>query len=205
MIQSPTRHGQIEHNELQRVVAMRESIKVVVAYAFRVNVLGLNAILLAKQFGDAACGFGVISNELRVFGRELREQMQALNSGSVQLVSQATRQLKLARQMLLMRQADTAVQPSSMRMLAALALQEQELVSLHQGVSRTLGLMSERVEAAHQSCLFGVVIARSARIEAAHSGQLGQVLSTTSSEFAEHVNQILPNLLVLQQTIGRHV
>jgi hypothetical protein len=191
-------------NELQRVVTMREGIKVVVAYAFRVNVLGLNAILLAKKFGDAASGFGVISSELRVFGRELREQMLALNSASVQLVSLATRQLKLGRQMLLMQQADAAVQPSGAYMRAALQGQQEEFARLQQGISQTLGHMSERVEAAHQSCLFGVVIARSALIEAAHSGQTGQVLSNTSSEFAEHVNQVLPNLQLLQQTLGRH-
>lgn len=190
-------------NELQRVVAMREGIKVVVAYAFRINVLGLNAILLAKKFGDAASGFGVISNELRVFGRELREQMLALNTGSVQLVSQATRQLKLGRQMQLLQQANAAVQPAGAHMLAALALQQQELSRLQQGISATLLHMSERVEAARESCLFGVVIARSARIEAAHAGPTGQELSSTSSEFAEHVNQVLPNLQLLQKTLGR--
>lgn len=193
-----------EHNELQRVVTMREGIKVVVSYAFRVNVLGLNAILLAKKFGAAASGFGVISNELRVFGRELREQMQALNSGSVQLVNLATRQLKLARQMLLMQQAEAAVQPSGARMQAARQVQQDEFAHLQQGITQTLASMREQVEAAHQACLFGVVIARSALIEAAHSGPAGQVLSSTSSEFAEHVNQVLPNLQLLQQTLGRH-
>lgn len=199
MLQTPT-----NPNELQRVVAMREGIKVVVAYAFRINVLGLNAILLAKKFGDAACGFGVISNELRVFGRELREQMSALNTGSVQLVSLATRQLKLGRQMQLMQQANAAVQPAGAHMLAVLALQQQEFSCLQQGISATLLHMNERVEAARESCLFGVVIARSARIEAAHAGSTGQELSSTSSEFAEHVNQVLPNLQLLQQTLGHH-
>lgn len=193
-----------QFNELQRVVSMREGIKVVVSYAFRVNVLGLNAILLAKKFGDVACGFGVISNELRVFGRELREQMQALNSGSVQLVSFATQQLKLSRQMTLMQQADAAVQPSGARMRAALTLQQTAFAGLQQGVSQTLEDMSAQVEAAHQLCLFGVVIARSALIEAAHSGPAGQVLSNTSSEFAAHVNQVLPSLQLLQRTLGRH-
>lgn len=194
---------QTDRNELQRVVAMREGIKVVVSYAFRVNVLGLNAILLAKKFGEAASGFGVISNELRVFGRELREQMLALNTGSVQLVSLATRQLKLGRQMTLMQQASAAVQPVGSRMELALARQQQEQLSLQQSIASTLVQMREGVAAARKSCLFGVVIARSARIEAAHSGAAGQVLSTTSSEFAEHVNQVLPNLELLQQTLGR--
>ena len=191
-----------EPNELQRVVAMREGIKVVVAYAFRINVLGLNAILLAKKFGEAASGFGVISNELRVFGRELREQMLALNTSSVQLVSLATRQLKLGRQMQLLQQANAAVQPTGQQMSAALALQQAEFSRLQQGISATLQHMHERLEAARESCLFGVVIARSARIEAAHAGPTGQELSSTSSEFAAHVNEVLPNLQLLQQALG---
>jgi hypothetical protein len=188
-------------NDLQRVVSMRESIKVVASCAFRVNVLGLNAILLAKKFGDAARGFSVISNELRAFGKELREQMTALNDNSARLVELATFQMRLNRQIHLMQQAvdDQLQQPL---LLQALARQSARHAQQQQEIQQTLGQMAIWVANAYQSCLFGTVIARSSRIEAAYAGPEGQVLTTTSNEFADQVEHVLASLDQLKVATG---
>src|SRR5574343_1990987 len=64
--------------DLLRIVRINEEIKSVVAVAFKINIMALNAIFLAKRAGSAALGFGVLSNELRVFSRDLRTQMESL-------------------------------------------------------------------------------------------------------------------------------
>lgn len=53
--------------DLLRIVRINEEIKRVVSVAFKINIMALNAIFLAKRAGNAALGFGVLSNELRVF------------------------------------------------------------------------------------------------------------------------------------------
>lgn len=180
---------------------MRESIKSVAVCAFRVNLLGINAILLAKKFGDAASGFGVISGELRAFGRELRGEMEVLNEASIRLVELAAQQMRLARHQHLMRQA--AGEESPLPALAmALDGQRRAHEHLHQSVALTLQRMAEYVALAYQSCLFGTVIARAARVEAAHAGSRGQVLTATSNEFAEHVAAVLTSLELLKQATG---
>ena len=45
--------------ELARIVRVNEEIKAIVATAFRINLMALNAIFLAKRAGNAALGFGV--------------------------------------------------------------------------------------------------------------------------------------------------
>ncbi len=188
-------------NELQRVVAIRESIKSVVSCAFRVNVLGLNAILLAKKFGDAASGFGVISNELRQFGRELTDEMFQLNEASASLVELASRQMRLVRQQGLLQRA-AGEEPPRASLQEALQRHESRARQVERAVRDTLQQMSEFVALAYQSCLFGTVIARAARIEAAHAGSSGQVLTSTSNEFAEHVDRVLGSLEQLRQVTG---
>jgi len=50
--------------ELRRIVRTNEEIKSVVATAFKINLMAMNAIFLAKRAGQTALGFGVLSNEL---------------------------------------------------------------------------------------------------------------------------------------------
>ena len=65
--------------DLLRIVRINEEIKRVVSVSFKINIMALNAIFLAKRAGTAALGFGVLSNELRVFSQDLRDSMTALN------------------------------------------------------------------------------------------------------------------------------
>ena len=61
--------------ELRRIVRISEEIKRVVATAFKINLMAMNAIFLAKRAGQSALGFGVLSNDLRRFATDLPTQM----------------------------------------------------------------------------------------------------------------------------------
>ena len=64
-----------QRSELTCIVRVNEEIKSIVATAFRINLMALNAIFLAKRAGNAALGFGVLSNELRRFAQDLTRHM----------------------------------------------------------------------------------------------------------------------------------
>ena len=64
--------------DLLRIVRINEQIKRVVGVSFKINIMALNAIFLAKRAGTAALGFGVLSNELRIFSQDLRDFMSSL-------------------------------------------------------------------------------------------------------------------------------
>ena len=89
--------------DLLRIVRINEEIKSVVGVAFKINIMALNAIFLAKRAGTAALGFGVLSNELRVFSQDLRDGMSALTGlihscvNEVSLVLQDIRHTRLLR------------------------------------------------------------------------------------------------------------
>ena len=185
---------------LRQVVGLRESIKTINSIAFQVNLLGLNAILLAKQFGEVARGFGVISSELRAFSKQLSHHMQAIGERSVNLVSLETQRLCIHKRHKLL----CAAQGRSTSDWLTQAQQRQQgvLSTLHVEREKTFKAMREYLDEAYQTCLFGTVIARSARIEAAYAGNQGAVLTTTSLDFSARVDQVLASLDRLKQATG---
>ncbi|RCS59409.1 hypothetical protein [Parvibium lacunae] len=186
--------------ELQRVTALKEGIKNIAVHAFQINLLGINAIVLAKQFGEKARAFGVISKELREFSQSLRQQMQGLGTASADLVSLATQQLKLERQLALLQQ--TALQLKNPTVLGRCIHQSQHTShALNQHITQAHQSMYTWLEGAYQVCLFGSVIARSAKIEAAYVRDMGTGLTEASDEFADYIDQILPNLEILKKAI----
>ncbi|WP_300442396.1 chemotaxis protein [Zoogloea sp.] len=183
--------------ELAGIVLVNEEIKAIVATAFRINLMALNAIFLAKRAGNAALGFGVLSNELRRFAQDLTRRMSSLRdmtSGSVGSVTGVVQQ-----------QRNTAILTEAFRLSGegvpgvrearkrgALRLAEQ------QASLRALDLrLRAAVEETQQLVELGGVLARSAKIEAAYGGGFSPALMQVSTDFAEVIAQIKRSLEVL--------
>ena len=99
--------------DLLRIVRINEEIKRVVGVSFKINIMALNAIFLAKRAGTAALGFGVLSNELRFFSQDLRTCMESLTGlihGCVDEVSIVLKDIRFTR---LLRQAAELTTTSS--------------------------------------------------------------------------------------------
>lgn len=183
--------------ELAGIVRVNEEIKAIVATAFRINLMALNAIFLAKRAGNAALGFGVLSNELRRFAQDLTRRMSSLRdmtSGSVGSVTGVVQQQRstaiLAEAIRLSGEGVPGVREARKR--GALRLAEQ------QASLRALDLrLRAAVEETQQLVELGGVLARSAKIEAAYGGGFSPALMQVSTDFAEVIAQIKRSLEVL--------
>src|SRR5574343_386971 len=184
--------------DLLRIVHINEEINAVVNVAFKINIMALNAIFLAKRAGTAARGFGVLSNELRIFSQDLRDCMSLLTGllhgcvNEVSLVLQDIRHTRLLRQAVEM--APTA------RICQVLAARELEsdhhsarLASLRKQLKRAL-------EDAFQLVELGGVLAKSAKIEAAYGQSFAVPLSQVSGEFDGIVEEIRVSLETLKKS-----
>lgn len=183
--------------ELARIVRVNEEIKAIVATAFRINLMALNAIFLAKRAGNAALGFGVLSNELRRFAQDLTRHMASLRdmtSGSVGSVTGVVQQQRnsaiLAAAIRLSGDGVPGVREARKRGAARLAEQQARL--------RTLDMrLRASVEETQQLVELGGVLARSAKIEAAYGGGFSPALMQVSTDFAEVIAQIKRSLEIL--------
>lgn len=183
--------------ELAGIVRVNEEIKAIVATAFRINLMALNAIFLAKRAGNAALGFGVLSNELRRFAQDLTRNMSSLRdmtSGSVGSVTGVVQQQRnsaiLAEAIRQSGDGVPGVREARKRGAARLAEQQAKL--------RALDLrLRAAVEETQQLVELGGVLARSAKIEAAYGGGFSPALMQVSTDFAEVIAQIKRSLEVL--------
>ncbi|WP_374326697.1 chemotaxis protein [Azonexus sp.] len=184
--------------DLRRIVRINEEVKAVVAVAFRINLMALNAIFLAKRAGINARGFGVLSNELRVFSQDLRTQMQALTAHihacvrDVSVVLQDIRNTRLLR---------TAVAGVPAQRLDDLVRRRERANAEHQLHLATLRQQLRRaLEDAFQLVELGGVLAKSAKIEAAYGQGFAAALTQVSGEFDGVVEEIRNSLQALQRS-----
>ena len=184
--------------DLLRIVRINEEIKAVVGVAFKINIMALNAIFLAKRAGTAALGFGVLSNELRVFSQDLRTCMGALTELIHRCVNEVSVVLQDIRHTRLLR---AAVLMSSTPRLAAVVHRREAANVEHQ--ERLAGLrrqLQRALEDAFQLVELGGVLAKSAKIEAAYGQGFAASLAQVSGEFDGVVEEIRNSLQALQRS-----
>lgn len=185
--------------DLLRIVRINEQIKRVVGVSFKINIMALNAIFLAKRAGTAALGFGVLSNELRVFSQDLRNCMEALTGLIHDCVNEVSVVLQDTRQTRLLEQA-ARLAPGQAALARVLRTREQagdehvrRLRSLRRQLKRAL-------EDAFQMVELGGVLAKSAKIEAAYGQSFAPALAQVSGEFDGIVEEIRSSLETLRRS-----
>lgn len=190
--------------DLLRIVRINEEIKSVVGVAFRINIMALNAIFLAKRAGSAARGFGVLSNELRTFSQNLRDCMGELSRlvdacvGEVSVVLRDIRHTRLLRQ---------AVAASSWAGGAAVLAARQAESERHlQRLTARRKALQRALDDAFRMVELGGVLAKSAKIEAAYGQSFAASLAQVSGEFDGVVEEIRKSLEALRRSdfFGRH-
>lgn len=182
--------------ELRRIVRTNEEIKSVVATAFKINLMAMNAIFLAKRAGQTALGFGVLSNELRRFAMDLQKQMSLLREmtyGSVATVTALVKQVRLNR---VLERARKESVGAGRRMIDEFfrarqgfghARQHEQITLLNRRLAQMIADTTQLVE-------LGSVLARSAKIEAAYGGQFSNALMQVSSDFERTIGEIQRSL-----------
>lgn len=182
--------------ELRRIVRINEEIKTVVKTAYRINLMAMNAIFLAKRAGQSALGFGVLSNELRRFASDLEQQMMVLGqatAGSVVTVTAMVKEARVVRVLERTRAASAGAGREIVedllrrRRAAALADRHDQIATLNRNLSMMIESTSSLVE-------MGGVLARSAKIEAAYGGSFSQSLKQVSSDFEGTIGEIRKSL-----------
>lgn len=184
--------------DLRGIVQINEEIKMVVGVAFKINIMALNAIFLAKRAGTAALGFGVLSNELRVFSQDLRNTMQSLTGLIHACAHQVSKVLQDMRFTRLLLEAQRLAPPGKV----AQALRQREAEN-DKHVAALSGLrqqLKRSLEDAFQLVELGGVLAKSAKIEAAYGQAFAGSLAQVSGEFDGIVEEIRTSLESLRKS-----
>lgn len=185
--------------DLLRIVHINEEVKRVIAVSVKINIMALNAIFLAKRAGTAALGFGVLSNELRVFSQDLRHCMGALNNLIHSCVYQVTAGLRSIRFVRLLGEA-AKLAPQQAAVARVLQHHEEENERRAEKLTALRRQLKSALEDAFQMVELGGVLAKSAKIEAAYGQSFAPSLAQVSGEFDAVVEEIRGSLQSLRRS-----
>lgn len=195
------RHGTA--TDLAGMVGLNEEIKRVIALAFRVNLMALNAIILARRAGTAARGFGVLSDELRRFTCELEEAMAELRRLTWQAVSAVTLRVKQTRITRVLQRCVSHGGRSAELAGARLACLEGTAKAEYANFVRLKRALDNAIGDADRIGLMGGVLARTAKIEAAYGQNFREQFAGVATDFDRAIESILQSLgLLKKQTFG---
>lgn len=188
---------------LHRSVAINEDIKTIVVIAFRINVMAINAILIARRAGASCRGFGVVSGELRNLSQQLREAMFDLRQMTYELVGIATTMAKSQRSINALEAALKQVQgtSSAAAIMAGLTRQRQQAAGHAHMQKQIRSQLLQRLDDAAQLGEMGTVLASVAKIEAAYGGGFSESLTHVSQEFSVTIGEILSCLATLRRQL----
>jgi methyl-accepting chemotaxis protein len=187
--------------ELCRIVAVNEQIKTIVAMAFKINLMAMNAIFLAKRAGHAALGFSVLSNELRRFASDLQQQMELLRQLTYSSVATVTSLVKLERMTRVIDQLRLEANGRAHDLVEHYVRTHPSLLidSKRESLSAQYRQLIQTISTTSQLVELGSVLARSAKIEAAYGGIFSSALTQVSSDFEHIISEIQHSLGLLSR------
>jgi len=180
-------------NDLVLIVRVNEDIKAVVRLARQINILALNAILVARRAGAVAMGFGVIADELRSFSLTLTQSMQSLmmlSYESIQIVSAHQRQQRATA---LLEQVSAQLAQTDFYSRAAQSSRGGS--NLQHSLLQSFGALEQLILDAEDVSRFGTVISRSLKIEATYGQGFTALLGQIALDFGSYIDAI-PDVLV---------
>ena len=188
--------------ELRRVVQANEDIKKVIRISSGVNLVALNAMLVAKRSGEKSRGFAVVSSELRVFSRKLEGAMTGLGTLIFNLVRGAAAMQKQRHER--GHFLNTLARGQQMQELVepVLARMEEHTRKTGEEIGRDWHQLRLQLNRVLQLCESGGSLSRSAKIEAVYGGDMSTTLKQVANQIEETVNEIFSTLKLLRSQLA---
>lgn len=163
-------------NELKAIAEINEDIKSIVYAAENISLTATNAMLVARQAGINAVGFTVVARELRMFSEKMAMAMQELSQLIYRQVLVTANKRNRLRSVTTLTRTASYGDLAQLRIASASARSQADVNEMERLIASTLRELQVAMKRTAKQCATGIVIARSAAIEAAHGGAMTAVL-----------------------------
>lgn len=183
---------------LRRVVQANEDIKKVIRISSGVNLVALNAMLIAKRSGEKSRGFAVVSSELRMFSRKLEDAMTGLGALIFELIRDTTAMRKHhheRRHLHNIHARQELIAPMLVRM-------DERIFEAGEKLERDWCKLRFQLNSILQLCETGGSLSRSAKIEAVYGGDMSVTLKQVANQIEGTVNEIFSTLKLLRTQLA---
>lgn len=179
-----------DERPFERVVMLNEAAKQLLARSTRVDLLALDAMVQSKRGGGNLRGFDEVSSQMRLWSRELLQQLGELSALSASVLLQTSQRSKQARKLDLLAAAASASENPTL--LAAHERLRAEHDALGDGLRKQARRTQNLLSDIDQLGMMAIVLSRSAMIEAASGDdQQREQLCKVSREFHQNSESVL--------------
>lgn len=184
-------------NELKAIAEINQEVKSIVYAAENISLTATNAILVANQSGVNAVGFSVVARELRMFSERMAIAMQGLLKLIYQQLAATAALRHQAHNLDLLSKTGAYGGLAQTRIATACVRSQAAVDELELLIESQMCSLQVSIKRIRKQCATGLVIARSAGIEAAHGGAMVGVLR----QIAQVVTEVTDNILMRVKTL----
>jgi uncharacterized protein with NAD-binding domain and iron-sulfur cluster len=181
-------------SELFLSVSINEGLKQVVEISHQINLVALNAILVAKRAGTQSAGFKVVAMELRLFSQKMEESMARLSDMIFQLVHRIAALRKLEKNL---RSLDITLHKlanDNPQMQATFADKQEAYQGLKSATDAEWESLEKEIRRSLNLCSAGAMLSHNARIEAAYGGTMLADMQQVAGRIEEMMHLAITHL-----------
>jgi len=189
-------------NELKTIAEINEEIKGVVSVAENISLTATNAMLVARQAGNHAVGFSMVVRELRRYSEKTAEAMQGLSRLIYSQVLANANKRNQVRKLDLLNKAEAGGGLAQTRIAPACTSNQANVEETERLIATQVRDLQLSIRRTRKQCAAGLVIARSAGIEAAHGGEMMPILRQIAQDVEAIVVHIAQRIKKLESRLS---
>lgn len=181
-------------SDLIRAIRVNEGIKRVMDASRQISLVALNALLTSRQAGARSVGFAVVARQLRSLAQDLEQTMGTLNEAIARLVAGITGSMQDVRLLSYVRAIRGRAEPHPPCLERMYESMSRRVKTRQSAVDADWLLLDANLRRALRLSAMGRVLARNAKIEAAHGGEMVTALTMIANQIEKSVEEIAVSL-----------
>jgi hypothetical protein len=186
---------------LRLAVSINESLKQVIAISSQINIVAMNAILVAKRAGQQSAGFRVVAMELRLFSQKIEEMMAFLGDLIFHLVRRIAELRKLEKRLSLLGITMSKNAESEARMQSSFLQRQTVYAEKYASAQADWEKLEKEIGRSFALCSAGAMLSHNGRIEAAYGGSMLADMQQVANRIESILHQTIATLKQLNTNL----
>lgn len=187
-------HEQAGVYNLMSTVAINQTLKEVIEVSRQINLIAVNAILVAKRAGQQSSGFRVVALELQFFSRKVEVVMLKLGSLINDLVQRGANIYKSRRLIASFSQTIDQSQQAAPALQQCLQRSQDDFAQQNSAMQQQWSELRREIQRSLSLCSSGAMLSHNAHIEAAYGGEMYAKMDFIAGQVDQVMNLTIKHL-----------
>jgi methyl-accepting chemotaxis protein len=186
---------------LNLAVSINESLKRVISISSQINIVAMNAILVAKRAGQQSAGFRVVAMELRLFSQKIEEMMAFLGNLIFEIVRRVAELRKMEKRLNLLGATMSKNDASQTRLASSYQIRQSAYTEKYAKAQEDWERLEKEIGRSFSLCSAGAMLSHNGRIEAAYGGTMLADMQQVANRIEDILGQTIATIKQLNVNI----